>query len=400
MTAIETATLEASYDVVIAGGAVMGSAIAYFLLADGAFDGSVLVVERDPSYDASATARSWGGVRQQFSLPENIKMSLFGIDFVRDAPELLAVDGDSPNLGFHNNGYLFLASPEGLPILSANVALQQSLGASVELMTPSAVAAAFPWLYAADLAGAGYGGEREGWIDPYALLQAFKKKARALGATYLRDEVHAIEVEGKRVVAAGLKERGRIGCGLLVNAAGPQAGAVAALAGVDLPVRPRKRMSYVFDCREELPPFPLTIDPSGLAFRPEGPHYIAIKAPPEEEDPDATDLEEDFGPFDEVIWPILAARVPAFEAIKLQRAWAGYYDYNTLDHNAVLGHHPEIQGFYFCNGFSGHGLQQSPAAGRALAELIIHGSYRTLDLSRLDFARLAEGRLLREANIV
>ena len=389
-----------SYDVVIAGGAVMGSAIAYFLLADGGFQGRILVVERDPSYEASATARSWGGVRQQFSLAENIQMSLFGIDFVGAAPELLAVDGEAPDLGFHSNGYLFLASPEGLPTLSANIALQQSLGATVELMSPAAVAETFPWLNTDDLAGAGFGGAREGWVDPYALLQAFKKKARALGAHYVQDEVVAIEIEGKQVVSAGLKEKGRIGCGLLVNAAGPQAGALAALAGIDLPVRPRKRMSYVFDCREDLPPIPLTIDPSGLAFRPEGAHHIAIKAPSEDQDPDATDLEEDYSPFDEVIWPILAARVPAFEAIKLEGAWAGYYDYNTLDHNAVLGPHPEIEGFYFCNGFSGHGLQQSPAAGRALSELILHGSYQTIDLSRLNFARLAEGRLLKEANIV
>ncbi|HMB77991.1 MAG TPA: FAD-binding oxidoreductase, partial [Kiloniellaceae bacterium] len=300
----------------------------------------------------------------------------------------------------HNNGYLFLATAEGVPTLKSNIALQQSLGADVAFMTPKALADRFPWLALAEVAGGAYGGRREGWIDPYALLQAFKKKARALGAHYLQDEVVAIHREGDRVVAAELQGHGRIDCGRLVNAAGPQAGAVAALAGVELPVRPRKRMSYVFSCRETLPSLPLTIDSSGLGFRPEGPNYIAIKAPPEDEDPDSNDLDEDYGAFETTIWPILATRVPAFEAIKLQSAWAGHYDYNILDQNAVIGGHPDIAGLYFCNGFSGHGLQQSPAAGRALSELILYGDFRSIDLSRLDFARLTEGRLLKEANVV
>jgi len=175
---------------------------------------------------------------------------------------------------------------------------------------------------------------------------------------------------------------------------------VAALAGVELPVRPRKRMSYVFSCRETLPPLPLTVDCTGLGFRPEGQNYLAILAPDEDQDPDSDDLDEDYEPFESTIWPILATRVPAFEAIKLQSAWAGHYDYNYLDHNAVIGAHPEIAGLYFCNGFSGHGLQQAPAAGRALSEVIVYGAFRSIDLSRLDFARLTEGRLVTEANVV
>ena len=393
-------SVEGSYDVVIVGGAVMGSAIAYFLLANPAFGGRVLVVERDPSYAACATTRSWGGVRQQFSLPENIKMSIFGIDFVKAAPETLAVEGLAPDLAFRNNGYLFLAGPKGLPTLAANIELQQSLGASVDLLTTAEVMQAFPWLQTEGVAGAGFGGDREGWIDPYALLQAFKAKARSLGAQYLEDEAVAIIQRGPAVSAVVLRGHGEVACGSLVNAAGPQAGAFAALAGIELPVQPRKRMSYVFDCRDSLPAMPLTVDVSGLAFRPEGQHYIAIKSPADDNDPDCPDLEEDYAPFEEVIWPLLAARVPAFEAIKLQRAWAGHYDYNSFDQNAVIGTHPELKGFFFCNGFSGHGLQQSPAAGRGLAELIIHGAYRSLDLSRFGYERLAEGRPLKEANIV
>ncbi|MGF1609008.1 MAG: NAD(P)/FAD-dependent oxidoreductase [Kiloniellales bacterium] len=394
--------MPASTDVAIVGGGVMGSAIAYFLANDPAFDGKVLVVERDPSYANCATTRSWGGIRQQFSTPENVSMSLFGVAFVRQVAELLAVEGEAPDLGFKEQGYLFLASDAGLPILQRNVALQQDLGAAVTLLLPDEIGERFPWLSTDGIAAGALGLANEGWIDPAGLLQGFRRKARSLGVTYLHDEVTAIERDGARVTGLKLRDAGKINCGVVVNAAGPQAGAVAALAGAELPVEPRKRMSYVFDCRTDLLRAPLTIDPSGVAFRPEGQQYLAIISPPEEQDGpcDERDLELDYTVFEEVIWPTLAARVPAFEAIKLSGAWAGHYDYNAFDQNAVLGPHPEIAGLYFCNGFSGHGIQQSPAAGRALAELIVHGTYQTLDLTALGYARLLEGRPLREANVV
>jgi sarcosine oxidase len=388
-------------DVLIAGGGVMGSAIAYFLTADPAFDGEVLVVERDPTYAMAATTLSWGGIRQQFSMAENIRMSMFGARFAKEAPERLAVEGERPDLGFREQGYLFLASPSGLPVLEANYRVQGELGAAVSLLAPEEIADRFPWLSLDGIAAGGFGNENQGWIDPSSLLQALRRKAQAQGARYVKDEVVGIGLEDRRIAGATLKGGGRLTCGILVNAAGPQAGALAALAGAELPVRPRKRMSYVFDCRDA-PPLtaPLTIDTTGVAFRPEGRQYIAIISPPADQDPDSQDLEPEYDIFDEVIWPALAARVPAFEAIKLIRAWAGHYDYNTFDQNAVLGPHPEIGGLLFCNGFSGHGLQQAPAAGRAIAELIVHGAYRSLDLGRLDYERILEGRPEREANIV
>ncbi len=388
------------FDVAIAGGAVVGSAVAYFLAADPDFDGSIAVIERDPGYGACATTRSWGGIRQQFSTPENVRMSLFGIEFVRRAAELLEVDGEAPALAFCENGYLFLASPAGLPVLERNCALQRSLGAEVALLELGELAERFPWLNTEGLAGAGYGLANEGWIDPSALMHGFRRKAQALGAVYLRDEVVAVEVERGRVAGLGLRQGGRLDCTVLVNAAGAQAGRLAALAGAALPVEPRKRMTYVFDCRAALPPLPLTIDASGVAFRPEGARYIGIVSPPESEDRERNDFELEYGLFDEVIWPTLAHRVPAFEAIKLTGAWAGHYDYNSFDQNAILGPHPGIAGLMFCNGFSGHGVQQSPAAGRALAELIVHGEFRSLDLSNFLFARLLEGRRIREQNVV
>ncbi len=392
--------MRAHYDVVIAGGGVMGSAIAYFLGANPDFDGSVLVVERDPSYADCATTRSWGGIRQQFSTPENVRMSLFAVEFIRSAAEALAVEGEAPDLTFREQGYLFLASTAGQAVLEGNVALQHSLGAEVLLLDPDALASRFPWLNTAGIAAGAFGARNEGWIDPSALLHAFRRKARALGATYVHDEVTGIDTVRGRVAGVRLGAGGTLGCGALVNAAGPQAGALAALAGLDLPVRPRKRTTFVFDCREPLPPLPLTIDPSGVAVRPEGGQYIAIVSPPGDRDPDSADLEPDHGLFEEIVWPALAERVPAFGAIKVTGAWAGHYDYNTFDQNAVLGPHPVLGNVLFCNGFSGHGIQQSPAAGRALAELIVYGRYVTLDLSTLSFERIPAGLAIREVNVV
>ncbi len=388
-----------SHDVVIAGGAVMGSAVAYFL-ADLGFQGSIAVIERDPGYGDSATARSAGGVRQQFSTPENVLMSLFGAKFVKRAGEVLAVDGEGPDLGFREDGYLILAPPSGLDRLAENVRLQNRLGAEIALLTPDELAGRFAWLDTAGLGGGALGLSGEGWFDPEALLHGFRRKAVSLGVRYVRDEVVAVEAASGRIEGVCLAAGGSVACGILVNAAGPAAGDLARLAGCELPVRPRKRTTFVFDCRTDIGPTPLTVDISGVAFRPEGERFIAIVSPPADDDPDATDLEPDYGLFNDVIWPALARRVPTFEAIRMTGAWAGHYDFNTLDQNGIIGPHPEIGGLYFCNGFSGHGLQHAPAAGRAVAELIVRGAFRTLDLSALGYGRITANRPIRELNVV
>ncbi len=389
-----------SCDVAIVGGGVIGSAIAYFLLGQTSFGGRVIVIEKDPTYAAAATARSAGGIRQQFSTPENIAMSRYGAAFVKNIGEHLAVDGEVPAVAFTEWGYLFLASQAGLATLKTNHEIQRRLGADVVLLTPGELKARFPWLNVADIAGASFGQSNEGWIDPYALLQAFRRKARALGAVYLTDEVIAIEQIQGRVSAARLAEGGRLPCGALVDSAGYRAQEIAAMAGLDLPVRPRKRFVFVFECKTPIERAPLMIDPAGVYFRPEGANYICGVSPHPEDDQDCLDFEIDYDLFDDVIWPALAERVPAFESIKLLRAWAGHYDYNVLDQNAILGPHPELQNFYFATGFSGHGLQQSPAVGRAIAELIAYGTYRSIDLTRFGYARILRHDPIVELNVV
>jgi FAD-dependent oxidoreductase domain-containing protein 1 len=387
-------------DVLIVGGGVVGSAIAYFLKSALGFPGSVLVVEKDPTYANGSTGRSAGGIRQQFSIAENVRMSMFGMEFLRRVPELLAVDGEAPALSFREEGDLVLATEEGLSVLAENHRIQRSCGAEVALLDAPALRRRFPWLATDGIAGGSVGLANEGWFDPHGLLQAFRKKARAAGAVFEEDTVVALSRDGNRVLGAGLAEAGDVAAGVVVNAAGPSAGAVAAMLGIALPVGPRKRSVFVVHCRERVAPCPLTIDTSGVWFRPEGDGFICGVSPEEENDPETWSFDIDYPIYEEVVWPALARRVPAFEALKQVSAWTGHYDYNALDQNAILGPHPEVANFYFANGFSGHGLQQSPATGRAVAEHIMFGGYRSLDLSVFSYERIAAKRPYRERNIV
>ena len=385
-----------AFDVVIVGGAAIGSATAYFLTHDLGFDGSVAVVERDPTYAHAATTLSAASIRQQFSTPENIRMSAFGVAFFRDLKTRFGADAD---IGFRERGYLLLASETGEDTLLANHEAQKAEGADIVLMDREALADNFRWLKTSDLRLGAFGRSGEGWFDAHSLLTLLRGAARK-GATYIHGEVTGIMSDGARVSGVTLADGRQIGCGTLVNAAGPQAGDVAALAGVKLPVEPRKRCVFVVACRAALPGMPLMVDPTGVWVRPEGEVYICGVSPPEDADARATDFDVDYSLFEEVVWPMLAHRVPAMEELKLQRAWAGHYDYNTLDQNAVIGAHPKIPNLIFANGFSGHGLQQSPAAGRAVAELIVHGKFTSLDLTLFGYSRVAEGRAVKELNVI
>lgn len=386
--------------VVIVGAGAIGSAVAYWLSADPAFAGEVVVLERDPTYARASSALSASSIRQQFSTPVNIAIGQFGIGFLRDAAHTLAVGGETPALGLTERGYLYLATAAGAEALKANHALQTAHGAEVALLTPDELQARLPWLALDGIALGSLGLAGEGWFDGYGLLQALRRKAIAQGARYLAAELTGLVRAGGRITAARLADGSELACTALVNAAGPWAARVAAMAGIELPVRARARSVFVLECPEALPGCPLLIDPSGFWLRPEGQRFITGAPPAEAEDADDRPLEPDHTLFEEVIWPALAARVPAFERLRVAGAWAGYYEMNLFDRNGIVGAHPEIANLYLANGFSGHGIQQAPAVGRGIAELIVDGAYRTLDLTPLDPSRLAAGRPLIERNVI
>ena len=394
MTAIER------FDVVIVGGAAMGSAAAHFLAAAADFDGRVLVLEQDFGYQRCATTLSVASIRHQFSTPENIRMSMFGSAFIADIGGHLAIDGQTPDVGWHEAGYLFLATEAGQPVLDANHAAQRAEGAQVQLLDRNGLRARFPWLHVDDLAGGSLGLSGEGWLDAYSLMSAFRRKAQSMGAVWRQAHAAALRREGRRIIAVELADGSRIACGTVINTAGCGAAALARSAGIDLPVQARKRCVFHVRSPARTPGCGLVIDPAGVYFRPEGDGWLCGVAPPEAQDPACEDFEVTHALFDELIWPALAARVDGFEALRVQRAWAGHYDVNLLDHNMIIGAHPEVDNLLFANGFSGHGLQHSPAVGRALSELVCHGGYRSLDLSRLGWARVLQQQPLREINVV
>lgn len=386
--------------IVIIGGGVIGSAVAYFLrAADPSV--AVTVIERDPTYARSSSALSAASIRQQFSTPLSIRMSLFGIEFLRELGERLAIDGARPSIDLHEGGYLFLATPAGEATLRENHALQLAEGAQIRYLEREALAASFPWLNVEDLAAGCYGERGEGWFDGYGLVQALRKKAQSLGARYLASEAVDLVREGRRITHVVSADGERHACDTVVNAAGAWARRIAELAGVEIPVFARRRSIFNVSSPARLERCPLLIDPSGVYFRPEGSTYLCGTSPAPDRDPDDLPLDEvDHALFDEVIWPTLAHRVPGFEALRVENCWSGYYEYNVFDHNAIIGYHPEVENCIFANGFSGHGLQQGPATGRGVSELILHGRYTTLDLSELDWTRVLENRPIVEKNVV
>ncbi len=389
----------AGYDVVIVGGAIIGSAVAYFLTADESFQGRVLVIEKDPSYQNCSTTRSLASIRQQFSTPVNIHLSQFGVEFLRSVKDRLGADVE---VSFRESGYLLLASEHGQAILERNARVQSQQGADVCLLGPAELQARFPWLTISDLAAGCLGLSGEGWFDAHSLLYALRNTAIAQGAEFLTGEVVGLHGSPQRLEAVQLADGRVFPCGELVNAAGPAAGKIARMADIELPVESRKRCVFVFDCRQAdvLQPCPLVVDVSGVYFRPEGQYFVCGVSPSEDQDPPTEDFWVEYHLFDEIVWPALAHRVPVFEAIKRVSAWSGHYAYNTLDQNAIVGRHPVITNFLFANGFSGHGVQQAPAVGRGIAELIVHGAYQTIDITPLGFERVIAGRPLQELNVI
>lgn len=347
-------------------------------------------------------------------------MSLYGAEFLKQAPELLFVQGcDPPDMQFVQGGYLFLASPSGETILHSNHEIQKKLGADVELLDPKALELKFPWLNAQGLVAGSLGRSNEGWFDPWSLMSALKRKSIDLGVKFIQGNVTKLNLKAETIDSVEYlqdsvpecRKKECISTGVVINAAGPWAGRVAATceASNNVPVEPRKRSVFVFHCPDERlyigsSASPLVVDPSGVYFRREGTggHFITGVSP--EIDHESMDDEEldypDYELFDQVIWPTIATRVKAFENIKLINAWSGYYEYNTLDQNAIIGPHDAVKNLFLVNGFSGHGLQQAPAAGRAISELLIDGKFTSIDLSCLSFDRVIQNEPLFEHNIV
>lgn len=446
--------LEDGVDTLIIGGGPMGASTAYHLAmqrragssssasADPStpttINPSILVVEQDPSYRRCSAVYSAGGIRFQFSLQENVLMSLYGMDFLRNCDKLLTPSNSSTStstsedvqavdIQYVENGYLILASTEmGAQQLQNNVSMYHSLGCGdmVQLLKPAELKLKFPWINTEGVILGSFGCSGEGWFDPWSLLRGFSKKNKELGVQHLsatvvgatRNPDSPWEIASVRVRTPTDKVYD-IPVKTVVNAAGARASYVLDLlaGGKDspllhpLPVHPKKRCIYFFHCDSERQPegtvvpsmAPLTIDSTGAYFRSEGTmpgtgRFLCGICPPADEDSDCFDPQElenaDPVLFERDIWPSIANRVPAFNSLKLLSSWAGAYEVNVFDHNCILDFHLELENVLLVNGFSGHGLQHSPAAGRAAAELIDgNNQFNTLDLNIFRFDRLMEG---------
>ncbi len=391
-----------SYDVVIVGGGIMGSAIAWSLSQRDDFGGSILVIERDPSYEFASTSHTNSCIRQQFSTEINIRVSQYGVDFIQDLQSHMGPDPRLPDCPIQAFGYMYLANSEtGAAVLRENQALQARCGAGTRLLTPQELAQAYPFYTVDDLLLASHNPVNEGYFEGATLFDWFRRLSREAGATFLANEVLAIQRDAERVTGVTLASGEQVQCGLLVNASGPRAAATAAMAGLSLPVEPRKRLTFIFDSAQPLgQTLPLTIDPSGVHVRSDGPYFMAGCAPFDDRAVAYDDFEDLPELWEERVWPAIAERIPSFDRLKLMRSWVGHYAYNTLDQNAVVGPHPDLSNFYFANGFSGHGLQQSPAIGRGLAELIATGAYQSLDLTAFSYQRLLDNRPLIEKAVI
>jgi glycine/D-amino acid oxidase-like deaminating enzyme len=293
-------------------------------------------------------------------------------------------------------------SAAGAHVLRENHAVQRRAQANVTLLERDQLARRLPWLRVDDVPLASLGEGGEGWFDGEAFARALARKARALAAVWQAARVVGFDREGSVLRAARLSDGTRLEADAFVVAAGAWSSAVGALAGLELPVFARRRTVFVFNSPTPLPRTPLVVDPSGVWFRSEGAGFIGGWSPgAHDDDPNDLPLDEpDLAQFEERLWPALAHRVPAFEALRRSGAWAGYYEVHPLDHNGLIGPHPHCANLLLACGFSGHGLQHAAGVGRGIAEWIVHGRYTSLDLSPLSAERIASGRAVVERAII
>ena len=388
---------DSNFEIIIVGGGIMGCATAYHLKhADDRL--RVAVVEPDPTYSKASSALSMANVRVQFSLKENIQISLHALEMLDRFEEDMAVDGEKPCIGHKKEGNLFLVEETGRKAAEEALSHQKALGCQVDWWSPEKITTHYS-LYDPGRFVGGTFGSQDGLLDAYGLLMGYKAKARSLGVAFIKDEVVEILRDVSKVCGARLSSGERLSSRIIVNCAGAWAAKVAQTVGVDLPVVPVKRQVFALDTAiKPEGSLPLTILPSGLYFRTETGALILL-GKSMTDDPIGFDFTWDEKRFVEKLWPELAAFVPAFDTLKVVRGWAGLYAVNTLDDNAILGEWPELKGLFLANGFSGHGLQQAPAVGRYLCELIL-GSRISLDLSIFSPKRILEKKPLSEEGIV
>ena len=382
--------------VVIVGGGIIGCLTGWFLRETG-HQGRIVIVEKDASYRFSSTALSAASIRTQFACPVNVELSLFGGEFLRDVTTRLDPDAA---IGLVEGGYLILGEAETLAARLDALAMQQARGAAVEKLDVAALNKRFPWLATHGVAVATLGTSGEGWFDAWTLLQAARRAAIGRGVEIVEREATGMQVSGDAVTGIACSDGTRIAGRWFVNAAGALSGRVAEWAGIDLPVAPRKRTVFHFKAPLDGAGMPMLFDISGAWLRPEGDGFIGGIQPDADADPDAHD---DFEPhhdlFESTFWPLAAERVPALEEVRLLNAWAGHYEMNLFDHNGIVGPHARFENLLFATGFSGHGVMHAPGVARAIAEHIVFGNYRSIDVTPLGFGRIAEGRPMPESAI-
>ena len=393
-----------NYDVVIVGGAMYGSSVSWFLADNPDFDGSILVVERDPTYTACSTVHTNSCIRQQFSREINVRISQFGAAFVKNLRNYMGGDQRVPNLPIQSYGYLYLSDNEAFStVLKESQQVQEACGAGTKILTAEEIKRDYPFYNVDDIVSGSHNRIDEGYFDGGTLFDWWRRSGKEKGVEFVGNEVVSMQknTAGTRVESVTLKSGEVVSCGTVVNASGPKAVLTSRMAGIELPVEPRKRHTFIFAAEQPLDrDLPLTIDPTGVHMRTDGQYYLAGCAPDEDLAVDYDDYEPDHSIWQEKVWPIIANRIPQFEAIKLVNSWVGHYAFNTLDQNAILGPHSVVENFIFVNGFSGHGLQQSPAMGRGIAELITYGDYRSLDLSPFRFDRIERNEPFNEKAII
>ncbi len=393
-----------SYDVVIVGGAMYGSSVAWFLANNEDFNGSILVVEKDPTYEFTSTAHTNSCMRQQFSNEINVRISQFAAEFVKNFQHYMGDDPRVPELVLQSYGYMYLADNEPFAdVLRANQKLQAACGAGTKIMSADEIARDYPFYKLDDIVAGSHNLIDEGYFDGNTLFDWWKRSAREKGAEYVANEVVDMKLnsDGSAVNSVILKSGESINCGKVINASGPRAVLTSRMAGIELPVEPRKRYTFIFSAEQPLDrDLPLTIDPTGVHMRTDGTYYLAGCPPDVDPAVDYDDFVQDHSIWENKVWPIIANRIPQFEAIKLTNSWAGHYAFNTFDQNAILGPHTKVKNFIFVNGFSGHGFQQSPAMGRGTAELVTYGEYRSLDLTPFDYVRIAENKPFVETAVI